>query len=152
MHSDGKTYYPTRSYIRFQAKNQLIEDLMEGHLSTAVNHVGQSGVTFTLNADVDISSDISPDSAQLNDSPELQDMGNINTWPTLKLPLDEGLFAEITSTTFHHDRHPELYQPNASMYDVAAIEQAIAIEIVSTYKQILKNRSDQHVQNLNALL
>lgn len=149
MHSDGKAYYPTRSFIRFQAKSQLIAALMEGQISTVVNPIGPSSLVSTC--DCDLGDQANGDSDSKHENSEHYDENRVGS-PSNKFLLDETLFAEIAATTFHQEQHPELYQSHSSRQDVTHIEEAIATEIVSTYKRILTNRADQRIQNLNALL
>ncbi|MEM7772114.1 MAG: hypothetical protein AAF327_16580 [Cyanobacteria bacterium P01_A01_bin.37] len=148
MHSDGKTYYPTRSFIRFQAKNQLIAELMKGQELTVVSRLRELGVAPILESKPD---DEDGSAKSLNDSKPLATSG-LNTSATTPFSVDEELFAEISSTAFHSEHHPELYQGTSSQQDVMAIERAIANEIVSAYQRILNNRTDKDIQNLNALL
>ena len=147
MHSDGKAYYPTRSFIRFQAKSQLIAALMEGQISTVVNPIGPSSIASTCDLDGQANDGSSPNQGN-SEHHDKKRVGSVSN----KFLLDETLFAEIAATTFHQEQHPELYQPHPSRHDVTHIEQAIATEIVFTYKRIFNNRADQRIQNLNALL
>lgn len=148
MHSDGKTYYPTRSFIRFQAKNQLIAELMKGQEFTVLSRLRDLGMAPILES----KPDDEDDSAEaLNDRNNLA-TGALDTSATAPFSVDEELFAEISSTAFHSEHHPELYQGTSSQQDVMTIERAIANEIVSAYQRILNNRTDQDIQNLNALL
>ncbi|MGF1496991.1 MAG: hypothetical protein ACFB8W_09240 [Elainellaceae cyanobacterium] len=127
--------YPTRSFIRFKAKSQLIADLS-----------GHSVVTFVDRAD----NTTSLSAAAPQDAPskgEVTDPVCVNFEA-----LDEPLLRDIASTLFHPNRHPELYQPCQTRSLAMSIEAAIATEIVQTYKQIKRNEYNATVQGLNSLL
>ncbi len=145
MHSDGTTFYPTRSFIRFQAKKHLIADLHSGGSFSVVARVGKSNMTTIIDAQPTDPSDRMPDESQSLDQ---QDSELSQPAPS----IEDELFAEITSTVFHPQRHPELYQPHASQASATQVERAIATEIVDTYKRIFTNRSNQFIQDLNSLL
>jgi hypothetical protein len=145
MHSDGIAFYPTRSLIRFQAKKYLIADLHSGGSFIVVAQVGESNRTTIIDAQPTDPSDRIPN--------ESQPLSQQDSEPSKLVPsMDDELFAEISSTAFHPERHPELYQPHASEESATDVERAIATEIVDTYKRILKNRSDRFIQDLNSLL
>lgn len=145
MYSDGTFFYPTRAFIRFQAKKQLITELYSSNPSTSAFRFGESNMTAIIDAQSDGSSDRIPAERQPHD-PQVDERFQPDSF------IDDELLAEIASTAFHPEQHPELYQPHASKEMVTDMEGAIAAEIVDTYKHILKNRSDQFIQGLNSLL
>lgn len=66
--------------------------------------------------------------------------------------FDESLFQDVARTTFHAERHPELFVTHSSAAHVKAIEQQVATEIVETYRHIKQNQERSDVQRLNTLL
>ncbi|MEO1521019.1 MAG: hypothetical protein AAFU78_09580 [Cyanobacteria bacterium J06633_2] len=149
MHSDGKAYYPTRSFIRFQAKNLLINALMAERNRTTVSQVQNLSIQSLQDSEALDHSQ----SLHSTDAPAPQQKANVIVTGKGKntLALDEELFADITSTAFNADQHPELYRGSSSDQDAMQIEQAIAQEIVAAYQRILKNRTNETIQQLNAL-
>ena len=66
--------------------------------------------------------------------------------------LDSALLKEISTTLFNSERYPELYRPCKDIIEATAIEDAIALEIVVTYRRIKENQQRAEVQHLNNLL
>ena len=133
--------YPTRSFIRFQAKSQLTADIS-----------GQQVMTFVSRENVDSSRmDLTlPDEPPKDTKAWTHHRKNSPTPPAIG--LDEVLLKEISSLAFHPDQHPEIYQPCTSREQATTIEAAIAAEIVDTYKHIKANEVRPSIQALNALL
>jgi len=127
--------YPTRSFVRFQAKRQLAADIIGQQVITVINRGAGSRLDMAQ-PDVGVP----------------QHSTNDQVPPVAPTTIDEMLFQDICAIAFHPDRHPNLYQPCASPDEAAAIEQAIADEIVATYTQIKLNQSEPGIQQLNALL
>jgi len=154
---DSHPIYPARSFIRFQAKNQIIADLTGEEITSFVHRPGavQEQGTTTPNPDwrnsgrIDIWSENPADSSRAQDQRSQMDQGSTAA-PSLS--FDEALFGELTKTAFHPDRHPELYQPCDSQVEARAIESQVVAELVKTYEQIVRNQADEQVQRLNALL
>ena len=133
--------YPTRSFIRFQAKSQLTADMS-----------GQQVMTFVSREDVDSRMDLAlPDASQKAPTNSELKCGQGNDSPA-EIGVDEVLLKEISSLAFHPDQHPEIYQPCTSREQAAAIEKSIVAEIVDTYKRIKSNEARPSIQALNALL
>ena len=133
--------YPTRSFIRFQSKSQLTADMS-----------GQQVMTFVRRESVDSRMDLALPSESHKDLNAALNHGQESDIHPASVGLDESLLKDISSLAFHPDQHPEIYQPCASREQAAAIEQAIAAEIVATYKQIKANETNPNIQALNALL
>ncbi|MGJ3244954.1 MAG: hypothetical protein ACFE0I_02635 [Elainellaceae cyanobacterium] len=137
--------YPTRSFIKFAARSQLIANL-----------TGQVFTTFVQRHGHETSKDlISPEApladAELADAELLSDESRESTH-AMEQALDNELFRDITNSAFHPEQHPELYEPCASVEMAADIENQIAAEIVETYQTIKCNQKRPMVQSLNALL
>jgi hypothetical protein len=137
--------YPTRSFIKFAARSQLIANL-----------TGQVFTTFVQRYGHETSKDlISPEpplaDAELADAEPLSDEPRESTHP-MEQALDNELFRDITNSVFHPEQHPELYEPCDSVEMAADIENEIAAEIVETYQTIKFNQKSPMVQSLNALL
>jgi hypothetical protein len=142
--------YPTRSFIKFSARSQLISNLTGQVFTTYIQRQGLSATT-------DLISPESPDSWSETSDAEQTGAGNDASSDAMNPShideeLDESLFRDITSTTFHPDQHPELYQPCESLERAAEIESQIAAEIVETYQRIRVQQNHPVVQTLNALL
>jgi hypothetical protein len=153
MHSDGKAYYPTRSFIRFQAKNLLIQELMNGQELTVVSRFPELGTQSLQEPEqpkISRTSDSEPSEISENDNDLSK--STINEEDHTPFSIDEMLLSEITATALQADQHPELYQGSQSQQAILDIEQAIAQDIVTAYQRILKNRTDKTIQVLNALL
>lgn len=128
--------YPTRAFIKFAARNQLIADLTGQEIITFVNRNGSS----------DSSNIISPS--------ESSGIGSHTCTEACETceQLDEELFHDIATTLFNPKRNPDLYQASVSRHMATVIETRIADEIVETYKAIKTSQRDLLVLRLNALL
>ncbi|MEM9216884.1 MAG: hypothetical protein AAGD25_21355 [Cyanobacteria bacterium P01_F01_bin.150] len=150
--------YPTRSFIRFQAKRQLTADMSGQQVMTFVSQDSsgsQMDVTLPNPPEELQPLEIQPTLESYQDNPQKAHYAAVNhqeTKDSFPNGLDESLFKEIADLTFHPDQHPEIYQPCQSIDAANAIEQAIAIEIVDTYKRIKVNATKPSIQSLNALL
>lgn len=153
--------YPTRSFIRFQAKSQLTADLS-----------GQQIMTFIRRNAVDTAMDVTRPNPPQALAPNASDISTTSLEPKQanyqethhqqanhqdtnvpsSVRLDETLLQEVASLAFHPDQHPEIYQPCKSHQQAIVIEQAIATEIIETYKHIKANATKPHIQALNASL
>lgn len=134
--------YPTRSFIRFQAKSQLTADMIGQQVMTFINREANE---HHIDAAM-------PSQSHGPSVPDADVHKQLNAANILDEGLDERLLKEIATLTFHPDQHPEIYQPCDSREHATAIEQAIAAEIVATYKRIKENESRANVKALNALL
>ncbi|MEB3355198.1 MAG: hypothetical protein VKK04_00525 [Synechococcales bacterium] len=131
--------FPTRSFIRFKAKSQLIADLSGHSVVAFINRPGdrsaEDGTAFSPIAPQNTDDEVSTDPVCVNFE-----------------ALDESLLRDIASTLFHPSRHPELYESCESRSTAMEIESAIAAEIVNTYKHIKRKEYDPAIQELNSLL
>lgn len=155
--------YPTRSFIRFQSKSQLVADLTGQQVMTFVNRSGETSYPEMLrpsaNSELESQPLSRPAKSNLNE-PESEGAANesLMSEPLMSEPLmgepliDEALLEEITATVFRPDQHPELYQPCNSRQEATQIEHEVAAEIIAIYKRILQNQRDAMIQRLNALL
>ncbi|MGJ3253007.1 MAG: hypothetical protein ACFE0J_18030 [Elainellaceae cyanobacterium] len=136
--------YPTRSFIKFAARSQLIANLTGQVFTTFVQRHGHE-------TSKDLISPEAPDDIELADTESLSDESHESTHP-MEQTLDNELFRDITHSVFHPEQHPELYEPCDSVEMAADIENQIAAEIVETYQTIKFNQKRPMVQSLNALL
>ncbi len=147
--------YPTRSFIKFSARSQLMSNLTGQVFKTYIQRHGQSVTTDLISPELPVSfSELSDDRTD-SDLDDIYSGSHHGTdWEANQMDeeLDEALFRDITSIVFHPDQHPELYQPCASVESAAEIETQIAAEIVETYQRIQLNQQQPIVQTLNALL
>lgn len=141
--------YPTRSFIKFAARSQLIANLTGQVFTTFIQRHGHETSNDLISPEAapsDIPSDI-----ELADTESSIDEPHESTHP-MDQSLDNDLFRDITNSVFHPEQHPELYEPCDSVEMAADIENQIAAEIVETYQTIKFNQKSPMVQSLNALL
>lgn len=123
-----KNIYPIRSFIRFQAQQQLLSQ-------THADESRQSLQGFSTQESAEVPFHRIPVPVCIDTT-----------------TLDRALLKDITLTLFESDRHPELYRPCQDILEATAIEEAIASEIVVTYLRIKQNEQHPAVQALNKLL
>ena len=165
--------YPTRSFIRFQAKRQLTADMSGQQVMTFVSRDSlDNRMDVTLPnpsshppasnpSGSNSTADLYPsfpqsvpeqfDNAQVNNDDQVDHHDPVAKNPP-SVQVDEVLFKDVVRLAFHPKQHPEIYRPCESPEQAAAIEQAIATEIVDSYKRIQSNRTKPSIQALNALL
>jgi hypothetical protein len=175
MEFDVRTY-PSRTFIRFTAHNQLVADLTGHPITATVQRLGREGyvqqvtpnnkpstvrldhsepnVSFGMSVDiVGYGDNANPEHQDSNRKPEIEEMISDSTSTTSQTNgLDEALFEEIISITFNPNRYPELYQSCGTPKAAADVETRIATEIIETYKQIKLKQQCPIVQGLNGLL
>lgn len=171
MDIDPKTY-PSRTFARFTAHNQLMADITGQPIVASVQRLG--GKTFTQEAipdgeapSVKSDSEASSSAFQMNMSINVAGhQGRDRQAPGLSgdtpesdletsLPgpsLDEALFAEIVKTTLNPTRFPDLYRSCGTQEAAMEVEAMVAAEIVSAYRRIKQNQDCSVVQGLNKLL
>lgn len=169
MEIDPKTY-PSRSFIRFTAQNQILADITGQPINTFVQRFGgesyvqqvipgdqpnpkssnsnNSGADLRMGLSVN---PVTPDS--LFDSHNSQNTSEqVSENNPQESIFDEKLFEEIAKITFSPNRYPELYQSCGTSRAAVAVETQVADEIVATYKRIKQQQDCPVVQSLNALL
>lgn len=132
-----QSVYPVRSFIRFQAKQQLLADRFGSRSSTVT----------TWQAEVmRVSSDrCSKEECSTHPSLELED------WEAIA-PFDEALFQVVTTAILHPCRNLDVYQACTSIEQSNAIEDRVSEEIVTTYCRMEQAPSTTLVDQLNQLL
>lgn len=170
------TTYPSRSFIRFTAQNQLVADLTGRPITVMVKRLGGESYTqqvtpvdqpdsdkadtpdlgfrFGLSLNMSQAEDpLSGDSQEPSPPPNAEDLAAVPTSETGEHPvLDEALFEEVAKITFSSNRYPELYQSCGTRRAAQAIEVQVANEIVAAYKQIKQKQDCPIVKRLNGLL
>lgn len=71
---------------------------------------------------------------------------------SLREPLDDGLFQELTSNLFRSEVAQALERPQRTREKAEQIEDRLALEIAERYKQIKLRQLSPLVQRLNSLL
>lgn len=174
LDSLDSSLYPSRSFIRFSARNQLIADLTGQRFPMIVKRLGEDSYVQEISPSEQSkaeqsSSKINPGDIGLSldffssSPPETQGAGGNDAGESLKdecnptnddeaNTVDEHLLGEICATTFNPKRNPALYVPAPSKRITLMIEQSLVAEIVETYKEIKLKQKSVIVQQLNALL
>ncbi|MGB3494279.1 MAG: hypothetical protein WBA57_16230 [Elainellaceae cyanobacterium] len=153
VNPNSHSIYPTRSFIRFQAKNQIIADLTGEKVTRFIERPGIVQEQGTIEPNLDwIDSLIENPPPASGDAQECDPQAHPSGMPAAFFSFDEALFSELAKTTFHPDRHPELYQPCTSQQKASEIEQQVTTELVESYERITRNQTDARVKRLNALL
>ncbi|MEO1593441.1 MAG: hypothetical protein AAFU71_19425 [Cyanobacteria bacterium J06632_22] len=125
-------HYPIRAFIKFSVTAQLTADLTGHSLATFVDRPGER-----------------PDRGQLAPAQEDRYSPLVAAAST---SLDLELLRDLLQTALQSDHHPELYEAYPTQAEARAVEQAVIVAIVETYKTIKLNQLQPQVQNLNALL
>ena len=177
MDIDPKTY-PSRTFTRFTARNQLLADATGRPIVSSVQRLG--GKTYVQEAIPDgkapsISQNpgdsatglhlgLSRSHPGLGNTPvgSNQDGADANSLSedSSLAPqnaaqcsgIDEALFEEVVKTTFNPNRFPDLYQSCGTQEAAFEVEAAVAAEIVAAYRQIKDKQDCPIVQSLNKLL
>ncbi len=158
--------YPSRTFIRFTAHNQLLADLTGETVTASVQQWGgqtyvqtaqpgkalpslsnQSGAeTGQLTLEMALHRSTDPTPLSQSTAPSLSQAN-----PAAPV-IDEDLFSEVTQTLFQVCRNPRLYQDCGSPEGARAVEGEVATEIIATYRQIKQNQASSIVQRLNQQL
>lgn len=171
MDIDPKTY-PSRTFARFTAHNQLMADLTGQPVVASVQRLGgktfmqealpdgeapsvksgseASSSAFRMNMSVDMAGQQGRDRQAPDLSGETPE-SDLET-SLLEPSLDEALFAEIVKTTLNPTRFPDLYRSCGTQEAAMEVEALVAAEIVSVYRRIKQNQDCSVVQGLNKLL
>ena len=152
--------YPSRTFVRFIAQNQLQADATGQPIKAAIKRLGGTyiqqampgGELPFLAADSNttgggISFGFSLDSS----STTSWEADSYATNPSID-EVDADLFEEIVKTTFSPSRYPALYQSCGTQKAAAEVEAKVATEIVAAYRQISQKQDCLIVQRLNDLL
>ena len=142
MDIDPKNY-PSRTFVRFTARNQLMADASGQPITMSVNRFG--GNTYLQQA-IPGEEFLSTDSGSFSGSSPGADN------EALTYGIDEVLFAEIVKTTFNPSSYPELYQSCGTRKAAADIEARVADEIVTAYRSIKQKQNCPIVQSWNSRL
>jgi hypothetical protein len=160
------TVYPSRTFIRFTARNQLLADLTGETVTATVQRAGGAAYVqialpgkalpcpshpsgagappLTLGMTIHGSTDQASLPQGAAPSPrEAEPEG---------LAIDESLFADITQTLFQVSCSPRLYQDCGSPEAARGVEREVATAIIAVYRQIKQNQTSPLVQSLNQRL
>jgi Mg2+ and Co2+ transporter CorA len=66
--------------------------------------------------------------------------------------LDDALMRELTVTLFNSDQYKTLYRQSRSSEETAEIAEQMATELVTNYRQIVQQKQNPTIQQLNMLL
>lgn len=177
MDIDPKTY-PSRTFARFTARNQLMADATGRPIMASVQRLG--GKTYIQEAIPDgdapsIAKDpsdfatglhlglsISPTDLANTPGSSNQDRDGATSLnqevssespnTSQSLGIDEALFEEVVKITFSPNRCPDLYQSCGTQEAAMEVEATVAAEIVAAYRQIKQKQDCPIVQSLNKLL
>ena len=160
MDIDPRTY-PSRTFVRFTAHNQLQADATGKPITAAIKRTGCN--TYVQKAipggefPPPISDSDSGDGFGLGFSMDSTCSDGTETGgcavAAATHEFDDALFEEIVKTTFSAKRYPELYQSCGTQAAAAKVETRVATEIVSAYRRINQKQQDcLIVQRLNSLL
>lgn len=170
MDIDPRTY-PSRTFVRFTAHNQLMADatgmpitasiqrlggntytqqvLPEGESPSSLNDPNgtESGFSMGLSMNPISDKNTTDSGAEMVGSaePTSEDEASV-------CGVDEALFEEIIKTTLNPNRFPELYQCCGTQKAAAEVETRVAAEVVAAYRQINRKQNCPIVQRLNSLL
>jgi hypothetical protein len=159
--------YPSRTFIRFTAHNQLLADLTGETVTASVQRWGgqtylqtaqpgkalpslsnQSGAeTGQLTLEMALHRSTDPTPLSQSTAPSLSQAN-----PAAPAAIDESLFTEVTQTLFQVCRSPKLYQDCGSPEEARTVEGEVATEIIATYRKIKQNQASSIVQRLNQQL
>ena len=155
------TTYPSRTFVRFTAHNQLQADATGKPITAAIKRSGCGTYTQKAMPGGDFPPPISEsDSGDGFDLGLLMDSACSDDTETggcavaaATHEFDNSLFEEIVKTTFSANRYPQLYQCCGTQKAAAEVEIKVATEIVSAYRRINQKQQDcLLVQRLNSLL
>lgn len=171
------TTYPSRTFARFTAHNQLMADATGQTIMASVQRLG--GQTYVQEAVPDgempyrsqnpsgfaagfsIGLSVKPttpeatplSSSDKNQNPTSDQVSAVEpeTQPSAS-DIDEALFDEIVKTALNPQRFPELYESCGTQKAAMAVEERVAAEIVTVYRAIKQKQACPIVQGLNQLL
>jgi hypothetical protein len=160
------TVYPSRTFIRFTAHNQLLADLTGETVTATVQRAGGPAyvqIALPGKALPSLSNPSGTGAGHLTLGMTLHrspDPGSLpqDTAAALREAdppaptIDEDLFTEVTQTLFQVCRNPKLYQDCGNPEAARAVEGEVATEIIATYRQIKRNQASPVVQRLNQQL
>lgn len=172
MDIDPKTF-PSRTFARFMAHNQLMADATGRPIVAAVQRLG--GKTFTqevvpdgqaptITQDSGFQMGMSVNTTPLENVPQRDDLAQSAPTPpdeladchlealTAQQGIDETLFGEVVKNTINSNRFPELYQSCGTQEAAMEVEAVVAAEIVAAYRRIKQKQDCPIVQGLNKLL
>mgnify|MGYP006266819883 CR=1 FL=1 len=168
--------YPSRMFIRFTARNQLMADATGQPITAMVQRLGggnsvqraipggpspiiapngqEQGGTWGAELSMAAGSD---DESVLPgaDSQYLPGDGSSADGASCEVPtlgIDEELFTEIVKTRFNAQCYPQLYRSCGTVEATRSLEYEVAAEIVETYRRIKQQQQSGIVQDLNRLL
>ncbi len=173
MDIDPRTY-PSRTFVRFTAHNQLKADATGQTITASVQRLGGKSYVQQAIPDGEFPSIISGSSgfkmgmsvSPIGDESITDgDIGNSQAADPLgdaaslscdneaqMCGVDETLFEEIIKTTITPNRFPDLYQCCGTQKAAMEVEAIVAAEVVASYRQIKQKQDCPIVQRLNNLL
>jgi hypothetical protein len=177
MDIDLKTY-PSRAFIRFTARNQLIADATGRPMLSSVKRLGSQIYLQEAMPEGDVPSvakhpesyphglnlGMSLNSAELENIPceescDRDELSSLDPSATIAPEeaatdsyIDEDLFEEVIKTTFNPNRFPDLYRSCGSRQAAMDMETDVVAVIVANYRHIQQKRECPIVQSLNQLL
>ena len=156
--------FPSRMFVRFIARKQLVADATG--LTTTLKaqrrgkglfyqqFVPERAVPGVMASDEIANQTLEAGQARNGRSPAAPDPESAPQWvpsdPTEL--LDEALLAEICQTTLAPQHWPALYQACATTAAATELELEAAADIVTTYRHLKANQSTAIVQQLNRWL
>lgn len=158
--------YPSRTFIRFTARNQLLADLTGETVTATVQRAGEPTyvqIALPGKALPSLSNPSGTGAGHLTLGMTLHrspDPGSLpqDTAAALREAdpptptIDEDLFTEVTQTLFQVCRNPKLYQDCGSPEAARTMEGEVATEVIATYRKIKRNQASPIVQRLNQQL
>lgn len=158
--------YPSRIFIRFTARNQLLADAIgEAVIACVQRGGGQTYIQTALPGEAlpSLSRPSGPGADRLNLGMTIHGSTGQAPLPQGAAPspreaepeglaIDESLFADITQTLFQVSCSPRLYQDCGSPEAARGVEQEVATAIIAAYRQIKQNQTSPLVQSLNQRL
>jgi hypothetical protein len=66
--------------------------------------------------------------------------------------LDEALMRELTVTLFNSEKYKALYRQSRSSEETAEIAEQMSAELATNYRQIIQQKQNPTIQQLNTLL
>jgi hypothetical protein len=176
MDIDPKTY-PSRTFARFTAHNQLVADATGRTITASVQRLGgqtymqeaipdgempslsqnpsgfAAGFTMGLSVKPTTPESTPPGSSDKDRNSPSDQVSSLEPENQLSNSgLDEALFEEIVKTTLNPQQYPELYQCCGTQKAAMAVEDRVAAEIVTAYRFIKQKQACPIVQSLNQLL
>lgn len=176
MDFDLKTV-PSRMFIRFVARKQLLVDMTGQATPVYIKRMGRNPFVQQLTPGGEPTIWSSTRSDEMDGSrmgvllnrrsdrpnPKAENSGSSafdgSDAPSSKIEpsttaedIDEELFKAIVDTTFTSSRHPELFQPCGTVEAATEVEARLITEIISAYRRIKAQQENPIIQRLNNLL